>query len=55
MTDPKDDEDEDLDQFPLPAGLLKAAGIETDEDADAVPEATPLDNWARNKRAGLTP
>lgn len=36
--DPDLDEDGDVDveHFPIPEGLLKAAGIETDEDWDAL-------------------
>jgi hypothetical protein len=30
----EDEEDESEEQYPLPAGLLAAAGIESDEDED---------------------
>ena len=35
--DTDDDGDVDVEHFPLPAALLKAAGIETDEEYDAIP------------------
>lgn len=33
-----EDGDVDVEHFPLPDGLLEAAGIESDDDFDAVPE-----------------
>ena len=29
---------DDIEEFPLPEGLLAAAGVESDEDFDAIPE-----------------
>lgn len=47
-----DDGEPDVEHFPVPAGLLVAAGIESDEDWDALDEPDPpdVDTWAASRR-----
>lgn len=39
--DSDEDGELDVEHYPLPAALLKAAGIESDDDFDELPEVAP--------------
>lgn len=52
VDDPDDEESEEDEQFPIPQALLDAAGIESDEDYEDIPEVRPnIAPLARLKRS----